>query len=156
MKAQRGFTMIELMIVVAIIGIMAAVAIPAYSSYVLRGKITEAVSNLSDQRVRMEQFFQDNRTYIGGLGCAAAGNTITITGSRYFTYACTVLTANTYTLTATGVGTQGMAGFGYTIDQNNNKASVFAVVVGPPAGPPAGWSVPGPTNCWATKPGGIC
>ena len=151
MKTQRGFTMIELMIVVAIIGILAAVAIPAYNSYVMRGKITEAVSNLSDGRVRMEQFFQDNRTYVGGLGCAAAGGAITIAGSRYFTYACTVLTATTYMLTATGVAAQGMSGFSYTIDQLNNRAST--ITAGTPA---AARGFTGNAACWVTKPGGIC
>ena len=149
MKAPRGFTMIELMIVVAIIGILAAVAIPMYGDYVTRSKITEAMSNLSDGRVRMEQFFQDNRTYIGGLGCAAAGAAIAFSGSRYFTYACTVLTANTYSLTATGVTAEGMSGFSYTIDQANAKTSIMTA--------PAttnGWS--GNAACWATKKGGVC
>ena len=149
MKAQRGFSLIELMVVVAIVAILAAIAIPMYGDYVTRSKITEAMSNLSDGRVRMEQFFQDNRTYVGGLGCAAAGAAITFSGSRYFTYACTVLTANTYTLTATGVAAQGMGGFSYTIDQANAKASVMAA--------PAttnGWA--NNAACWATKKGGVC
>ena len=149
MKAPRGFTMIELMIVVAIVAILAAIALPMYGDYVTRSKITEAMSNLSDGRVRMEQFFQDNRTYIGGLGCAAAGAAIAFSGSRYFTYACTVLTANTYSLTATGVTAEGMSGFSYTIDQANAKTSIMTA--------PAttnGWS--GNAACWATKKGGVC
>ena len=149
MKAQRGFSLIELMVVVVIVGILAAIAIPMYGDYVTRSKITEAMSNLSDGRVRMEQFFQDNRTYVGGLGCAAAGAAATFSGSRYFTYTCTVLTANTYTLTATGVAAQGMGGFSYTIDQANAKASVMAA----PA-TTSGWA--GNAACWVTKKGGVC
>ena len=149
MKAQRGFSLIELMVVVAIVGILAAIALPAYSDYVTRSKITEAVSNLSDGRVRMEQFYQDNRTYLGGLGCAAAGAAIAFPGSRYFTYACTVVTANTYTLTATGVAAQGMDGFSYTIDQANAKTSAM---VAPAAA--NGWA--GNATCWVTKKGGVC
>src|SRR5258708_6947981 len=61
-----GFTLIEVMIVVAIVGVLAAIALPNYSDYVKRSKIIEATSVLSDLRVRYEQFFLDNRTYTGG------------------------------------------------------------------------------------------
>ena len=55
MKRSRGFTLIELMITVAIIAILAAVAIPSYGEYVRRGRVTEAVRALSGMRVKMEQ-----------------------------------------------------------------------------------------------------
>jgi len=58
MKKQRGFTIIELMIAVAIIAILAAIALPAYNDYIQRGKLTEAFTGLADFRVRMEQFYQ--------------------------------------------------------------------------------------------------
>ena len=67
---SRGFTLIELMIVMAIIAILGAVAIPAYRDYVVRSRLSGAASGLSEARVRMEQFYADSRTYAaGGGGC---------------------------------------------------------------------------------------
>ena len=67
-RPARGFTLIELMITVAIAAILAAVAIPMYRDYVVRSRIIDATSRLSDFRVRMEQYFMDNRTYDAGGG----------------------------------------------------------------------------------------
>src|SRR5688500_3851726 len=57
MHKQHGFTLIELMIAMAVMAILAAVAMPAYNDYVRRGMLVEATNNLSDMRVRMEQFY---------------------------------------------------------------------------------------------------
>lgn len=131
MNTQKGFTLIELMIVVVIVAILASIGIPAYSDYVTRGKLVEGTSALSDGRVKMEQFFQDNRTYAGGPCPAATTN---------FTYVCGNLTATTYTITATGTG--GLSAFSYTIDQNNTKTSAT------PWGNGA--------TCWIMKKGDTC
>src|SRR5271169_1763054 len=130
MKLQKGFSLIELMIVVAIIAILARIALPMYVNYVIRGKIPDATSNLASKRTQMEQFFQDNRTYVGGTAC----NTDT-TSSKYFTFSClpassgVAPTATVYTIAGTGTGS--MAGFNFTIDQGNNKLTTAA---------PAGWA----------------
>ena len=137
MKLQKGFTLIELMIVVAIIGILASVAVPAYQDYVTRGKLMEATSTLSDGRIKMEQFFQDNRSYVGGT-CPAA--------TKYFTYACSLLSPTTYLITATGIAIQGTGGFAYTINESNVKASTALQ---------PGWGT-APAACWITSKGGAC
>jgi type IV pilus assembly protein PilE len=112
----NGFTLIELMVVVAIIGILASIALPSYTSYVARGKIAEATSELSKWRNSAERYYQDNRNFTDVCDNAVP------TSTKYFTYSC-VSTAQTYTLTATGVATQGMNGYVYTINQDNTKTT---------------------------------
>ncbi len=138
-KPSSGFSLIELMIAVAVVGILAAIAIPAYTDYVRRGKTQEATSALADARVKLEQYFQDTRTYAGWLSATCSP---TISGTKYFTYACTNMTATTYTITATGVATQGMTNYSYTIDQNNAKTSSVQGTNG--------------ATCWITKKGETC
>ena len=72
---QKGFTLIELMIVVAIIGILAAVALPAYQDYTVRAKISEAVIAGSTAKGVMSEGFQSD----GVTGLSAAANAINAT-----------------------------------------------------------------------------
>lgn len=123
-----GFTLIELMIVVAIIGILASVALPSYQNYIRRGHLQEGFSQMSGFQLKMEQHYQDNRGYkdTGADTCPA-----TLTGglaSKYFTFACAKGSSGTwqsYTLTATGRGST--LGYDYSIDQANvRKTTKFA------------------------------
>jgi type IV pilus assembly protein PilE len=135
---HKGFTLIELMIVVSIIAILASIAIPAYSDYVTRGKIAQGISELADSRIKMEQYFQDNRTYSPGINAASIG---LASGSKpYFTYALSSVGLTSYTITATGIGN--ISTYSYTIDQNNTKTSST----------PWGNS----STCWVKSKGGAC
>lgn len=137
MRTARGFTLIELMITVAIIAIIASVALPAYNDYVTRGKIQEATSALAAMRTKMEQYYQDQRTYVGA--CAAGTVAPLPTGLKYFTVTCNIPDATHYTVTAAG------AGFTFTIDEANTRATTAV---------PAGWATN--ATCWVSRKGGIC
>lgn len=137
LASQKGFTLIELMVVVAIIGILTAIAVPSYQGYVTHGKVAEATSNLANLRIKMEQYYQDNRTYVGATYCVPTSDV------KYFTYACSVAPSiNGYTIKATGVATENMSGFDFTVNQDNLKTSTYDGTAG--------------TGCWLTKKGGTC
>ncbi|MGD9946414.1 MAG: type IV pilin protein [Burkholderiaceae bacterium] len=137
---QAGFTLIELMIVVAVIGLLAAVAYPSYTVYVTRSALNDGHAALSDWRIRMEQFYFDNRSYRNAGGaCGIAAPTAT----QYFSFTCASANANSYTLTATGnSGTTN--GFVFTL----NQANVRATTATPAAAP---WSGRTSTTAWITK-----
>lgn len=147
-----GFTLIEVLVTVAIVGILAAIALPSYSDYVQRSKISEAISNLSDMRTRLEQYFLDNRAY--PTSCVASGAVapqINLPAAKkYFAVTCSFAVPApplppTYTITATGVTAEGMStSFVYTIKENNTRAS---------AGPSSTYTN---TSCWAIRKNGDC
>ena len=145
MSRSFGFTLIEVLITVAIVAILAMVALPSYNQYVLRANITEAISGLSDMRIKMEQYFQDQRRYNGVPAPCAAGTVAPLPVGKNFTFACSNLGALTYTVTATGVAGGSMASFTYAIDQAGTKTTPNL---------PAGWQNQG---CgWVLKKDGTC
>jgi type IV pilus assembly protein PilE len=143
-----GFTLIELMIVVAIIGVLASIALPAYQQYVLRGKLAEAYSHLSSLQLRMEQYYQDNRTYgTGAKGDDTCGirDVLAAAGKvKYFDYkiACN---DQSFTVFADGVAATGTGGFSFTVNDTGTKAT---------AAVPSGWT--GSAACWVRSKGGEC
>lgn len=139
---SRGFTLIELMITVAIVGILAAVAYPSYTEYVQRGRLAEATGEIGTMRVRLEQFYQDNRNY-GSTGSACGVPTPAATPT--FTFSCDNGGGSNQTFLITATGSASMSGFEFTVDHNNNQqTTAFPGASGLPAA------------CWLTKRGGTC
>lgn len=140
----HGFTLIEVMVVVAIVAILASVAMPAYTQYMIRSRIPQATSALASKQVKMEQWFQDQRSYYDATGRVCGGVPASdTTTSTFFTVTCAATSATAYTLTATGSGA--MAGFTYTVDQDGVKKTTAV---------PSGWTAS--NTCWVTNKGGAC
>lgn len=145
-QGAQGFTLIEVMIVVAIVGILAAIALPQYNEFVQRSRITDATNAMNDFRTRMEQFYQDNRTYVAGGNCGVPDPAVTSSSS--FQLTCSAATNTAYQLDAAGLASKGMAAFAY-------RLSVAAGgVTRSTQNAPAGWTKP--ANCWAIRKSGDC
>ena len=144
-RASYGFTLIEVMITVAIIGILAAIALPAYSDYILRGKLVDAPNNLSSIRASMEQYYQDNRTYLSLAPAVSPCTAASLPTLKDFTLTCPVLTATTYTITATGKAASQTTGFIYSVTQANVQTSTVGATWGGTV-----------AACWIMKKGAAC
>ncbi|HEY2463524.1 MAG TPA: type IV pilin protein [Steroidobacteraceae bacterium] len=144
-RASQGFTLIELMITVAIVAILAAIAYPNYRDYVIRGQLVDATQGLSAVYANMERFFQDNRSFqaVGAFNppCAAAP----IPAGK-FSITCTSADVNHFIATAVGTAGTNADGFTFTVDQDNTQKTTVA--------PPAPSSFKGCTTAWVTKTGG--
>jgi type IV pilus assembly protein PilE len=150
MQRHKGFTLIELMITIAVIAILAAVALPSYTDYVTRSKLVEAHTHLADLRVKMEQRFQDARSYNGGP-CAPTGGAAA--DVKYFQFSCTpnppAPGADTFTIQA--VGLDDLEGITFTINESNVKTTV---VTG--GSKMANKGYVGNATCWVKRKGGQC
>jgi prepilin-type N-terminal cleavage/methylation domain-containing protein len=152
MRHARGFTLLELMIALVVIAVLAAIAIPSYEDYVMRGKIAEAVSNLSTVRVAMEKYYADEHFYNASGTPGTCGVTLPSgANAKYFTIACTSGSASgpgdqTYTVTASGLAN--MSGFTYTLNESDARTTNITS--------PAGWATAGTVNCWIERKGDSC
>ncbi|MBB5019800.1 type IV pilus assembly protein PilE [Chitinivorax tropicus] len=142
---NQGFTLIELMIAVAIIAILSAIAVPSYTDYVRRGKLVEAHSMLADFRVKMEVYYQDNRSYANGAACGYS-----VSNGKSFSVGCVPSNnGQSYIATASNLASKGLGGAGdfeFTVNEKNEQATTK--FYGAPPSPAAA--------CWLTKKGATC
>ena len=137
---QAGFSLVELMVALTIAAIIAAFAVPAYRDHALRSYLPEMSSGLQLSALRLEQHYQDHRSYRSGTACG-----ITLPSSERFIFSCSVPTdGQSFVLTATGSGV--MAEFAYTIDQLGQTRTISL---------PAAWGV-APLDCWVMKRSATC
>ena len=143
----QGFTLIELMITVAVVAILAAVALPSYRDYILRGHLVTMTNDVQANRAKMEQYYQDNRTYITSTTAPAPCTATAVTNTKPTPYslACSSITATTYTVTATGTTGTATEGFSYSITQTGAQSSTMS----------SAWG--GATYaCWIMRKGDTC
>ena len=138
-----GFTLMEVMIAIVVVGILTAIALPQYNEFVQRSRIIEATNGMNDFRTRMEQYFQDNRSYLDAGACGV-GNP----AGESFTFACAA-NGTGYTLAADGNASKGMSAFRYSLSIDNAGVVTRATV-----GLPGGWT--SSATCWVTRRDGTC
>ena len=145
MSLQKGFTLIELMIVVVVVAILAAIAVPSYSRYVKRGNAQEGPANLLAMKTQAEQYYADHPAlgYQNSGGTYGAPCTPPAASGGMFDYECIAPTRDTFTITAKGKTGKNIAGWIYTIDQAGTRTS-------------SGIDGASSTSCWITTSGGTC
>jgi type IV pilus assembly protein PilE len=143
-RPPMGFTVAELLVAVAIVGVLAAIAVPQYGSYIMRSRILDAFAKLSDYRTRMEQYFLDRRSYLDDTGACGVVPLATADPADSFEVVCSA-TTRSFVYTATGIDAKGMARFVYTIDETGLRGTVSL---------PSGWTRN--AACWTIRADGSC
>jgi prepilin-type N-terminal cleavage/methylation domain-containing protein len=145
LRRSKGFTLVELMIVVAIVAILTTIAYPNYRDYVIRGQLVEATTALASLRANMERYYQDNRTYITSAAFPSPCATAPFPAGK-FTITCPTTTLVKFTLQAQGTA-GALNGFQFTVDQDNTEQTVVT-------SPPAPTTFLSCNTAWVTKTGG--
>ena len=122
MKIQKGFTLIELMITVATIGVLIAIAYPSYQSYIVKGNRAAAQAFMADVANRQKQYLLDARSY--ALDLATLGMTVPAEVSKHYSACCgivVVASPPSFTITAIPTSSQQSGDGTLTLDSSGNK-----------------------------------
>lgn len=112
MKKEAGFTLIELMIVVGIVGLLAAIAYPSYTGALTKARRADAMGDLVGLQSAMERYYTENNSYSGAIVASVGGNIPYPANDSiaFYTFSLPVVTATTFTLAATPIGAQATDG----------------------------------------------
>lgn len=142
---MKGFTLVEVMIVVVLLAILAAVGYPQYTNHVATSYIAEAHADLMDYKNKMESYYQDEKSYRSGTSgstCGVQAGAYNTSGKK-FAYACTA-DEESFTITATS-SVPLLEGIGFTINNNGAKQTFKGTI-----------ATIAQATCWAKKRGGEC